>query len=41
MIIFLELGNLGILDNQLFQYAALKGIALKNTYKISDINNKI
>lgn len=33
MITFLELGKHGRLGNQLFQYAALKGIALKNNYE--------
>tara|TARA_R110000824_G_scaffold1178_4_gene6343 strand:+ start:1700 stop:2578 length:879 start_codon:yes stop_codon:yes gene_type:complete len=33
MITFLELGKHGRLGNQLFQYAALKGIALKNGYE--------
>lgn len=33
MITFLELGKHGRLGNQLFQYAALKSIALKNNYE--------
>ena len=33
MITFLELGKYGRLGNQLFQYAALKSIALKNGYE--------
>tara|TARA_R100001086_G_scaffold105190_1_gene52836 strand:- start:417 stop:1295 length:879 start_codon:yes stop_codon:yes gene_type:complete len=33
MITFLELGKHGRLGNQLFQYAALKGIALRNNYE--------
>lgn len=33
MITFLELGRYGRLGNQLFQYAALKSIALKNNYQ--------
>ena len=33
MITFLELGKFGRLGNQLFQYAALKSIALKNGYE--------
>ena len=33
MITFLELGRYGRLGNQLFQYAALKSIALKNGYE--------
>jgi len=34
MIIFHKLGELGRLGNQLFQYAALKGLALKNGYTV-------
>lgn len=33
MISFNKLGNLGRLGNQMFQYASLKGIALKNQYE--------
>lgn len=40
MITFLNLGRLGRLGNQLFQYAALKGLSIKNNYemKIPDPN---
>jgi len=34
MITFHKLGELGRLGNQLFQYAALKGLALKNGYEV-------
>ena len=34
MITFLELGSFGRLGNQLFQYAALKGLGLKNNYEV-------
>ena len=34
MITFLELGSLGRLGNQLFQYAALRGLGLKNNYEV-------
>jgi hypothetical protein len=33
MISFSQLGNMGHVGNQMFQYAALKGIAKKNNYK--------
>lgn len=33
MITFYQLGNLGRLGNQLFQYAALRGLGLKNGYE--------
>jgi hypothetical protein len=34
MVTFHKLGELGRLGNQLFQYAALKGLALKNGYEV-------
>lgn len=34
MITFLELGSFGRLGNQLFQYASLKGLGLKNNYEV-------
>ena len=34
MITFLELGSFGRLGNQLFQYAALKSLGLKNNYEV-------
>ena len=34
MITFHKLGQMGRLGNQLFQYAALKSLALKNNYDI-------
>ncbi len=34
MITFDKLGNHGRFGNQLFQYAALKSLALKNNYKV-------
>jgi hypothetical protein len=34
MITFHKLGELGRLGNQLFQYAALKGLALKTGYEV-------
>ena len=34
MITFYELGNNGRLGNQLFQYAALKGLSTKREYDI-------
>lgn len=42
MITFTNLGVNGRLGNQLFQYAALKGLALKNSYevKIPDLKNQ-
>jgi len=42
MITFLNLGSQGRLGNQLFQYAALKGLGLKNNYevKIPNPNHK-
>jgi len=35
MITFLELGKLGRLGNQLFQYSALKSLALRNGYNVA------
>ena len=43
MITFLELGSLGRLGNQMFQYAALKSLALENGYTVKlpeDIHQK-
>lgn len=42
MIFFKRLGSYGRLGNQLFQYAALRGLCLKNVYEsvIPDISNK-
>jgi len=42
MILFQKLGSTGRLGNQLFQYAALRGLSLKNGYEsaIPDISNK-
>tara|TARA_Y100001938_G_scaffold150744_1_gene243168 strand:- start:1696 stop:2553 length:858 start_codon:yes stop_codon:yes gene_type:complete len=41
MITFLQLGKLGRLGNQLFQYAALRGLSLKNNYefKLPQLND--
>ena len=41
MITFLELGKYGRLGNQLFQYAALKSIALKNGYQCKIPNPEV
>ena len=41
MITFSKLGELGRLGNQLFQYAALRGLSLKNNYEIFLPNLKI
>ncbi len=43
MITFADLGSYGRLGNQLFQYAALKSLALKNNYevKIPNPSNKV
>ena len=43
MITFYELGKYGRLGNQLFQYAALKALALKNNYdvKIPDFSDSV
>ena len=34
MITFMDLGSYGRLGNQLFQYAALKSLGLKNNYEV-------
>lgn len=41
MITFLQLGSLGRLGNQLFQYAALKSLSLSKGYeiKLPDVDN--
>ena len=41
MITFLQLGKYGRLGNQLFQYAALKSLAIKNDYEVKIPNPKI
>mgnify|MGYP003644091526 FL=1 len=41
MITFLQLGKHGRLGNQLFQYAALKSLGLKNDYEVKIPNPKI
>lgn len=40
MVTFHKLGELGRLGNQLFQYAAIKGLALKNGYEVKIPNPK-
>ena len=39
MVFFSKLGQLGRLGNQLFQYAALRGLSIKNSYNISIPSN--
>lgn len=43
MIYFKKLGNMGRMGNQLFQYAALKGLCLRHGYRavIPDLNNRM
>ena len=41
MITFYTLGEMGRLGNQLFQYAALKGLGLKNGFQVKIPKNMI
>ena len=40
MVTFKKLGQLGRFGNQLFQYAALRGLATKNNFKLLIPSNK-